>query len=195
MLRKIFMLFFMIFMFPSAICLASLIIDDYSPENFSFNVNLGVMDNEGTADQLNASYSITADLGSGFTGQYIYNDLETKITIDGNKRIKSKQINLLKNERNGISFLLGSSQNELVGYSSHTSIIAGIQGRVSIAPNTHAYAAMTTGNSVEGYAVGIGYNLTPNTELRLDYSNMRYKDLATEDITVKVPYGGIVYWF
>ncbi|MBP2636477.1 MAG: hypothetical protein H6Q72_2384 [Firmicutes bacterium] len=189
------MTFFIIILFSSASCLASQIVDDYSSEKFSINVNLGALDSEGTSDQLKASYIIAAGLGAGFTGQYIYNDIQTKTAVNGSNRIKLKQINLLKNEYKGISFLIGSSQTELVGYSSSNSIIAGLQGSVAIAPNTRAYASMTTGNNVVGYELGIGYDLTSNAVLKLNYSNYRCKDLADEDITVKVPYGGIVYRF
>ncbi|WP_371377719.1 hypothetical protein [Sporomusa aerivorans] len=192
MIKKILSLLFIIFSIPSAICLSNPALDDYSAGTFSIDLHLGIPDNHSTIDQLYTSYIFTAGLGSGFAGQYVYHDAEAD---NGGRRIKSTQINILKSEHKGLSFMIGSSQTELVGNYSRTDIIAGVQGTVYIGSNTRAYTSMSAGPGITAYSVAIGYSLTPNTELKLNYSDLRYKDLAPEVITVKVPYGGIVYRF
>ncbi|MDF2874981.1 MAG: hypothetical protein K0R22_1664 [Sporomusa sp.] len=192
MLKKVFSLLFIIFSIPSAVCLSNLTVDDYSSENFSIDFHLGIPDNHSTIDQLYTRYIFTAGLGSGFAGQYVYQDAQTE--NDGN-RIKSTQINILKSYHKGLSFLIGSSQTELVGNYSRIDIVAGVQGTVYIGSKTRAYTSMSIGTGVTSYSFSIGYSLTPNTELKLNYSDLRYKDLAPEVITVKIPHGGIVYSF
>lgn len=191
----------MILIMTATVCLASPL-TDYSLGNVLIDISFGApslkSNNWSTTTKLNANYDVTAGMGSGFAGQYIYNDFKTRTPLNDIGEIRAQQFNLLTNKVNifgNISAFIGISKTELVGNISTTGIAAGLVGTVPITQNTRAYATVSTGNHVEGYEFGMGYTFAENTELQLDYRNTNYKGIAEDDITVKGPYGGIVYNF
>lgn len=200
-INKVFVVIIILLIMASTVCIASPL-TDYSLGKMSIDVSLGspsiTSNNWSATAKQNANYDITVGMGSGFAGQYLYNDFQLKTPINGIGGIRAQQFNLLSNEVNrlgNISAFVGVSKTQIIGDISKIGIVAGLVGTVPIAPYTHAYATISAGNHVEGYEVGIGYMVAPNTELNLDYRNINYKELTSDDITAKGSYGGIVYKF
>jgi hypothetical protein len=199
-MNKIAGLIIFLLIMASTICLASPL-TDYSLGKVSINVNFGTpsltSNNWSSTANLNPGYDVTVGMGFGFAGQYICNDFKPK-TLDGIHEIRAQQINLLTNKMNkfgNISAFVGASKTQIIGDIAKDGIVAGLVCTVPIMPNTHAYAAVSTGTHVEKYEMGIGYTFAQNIELNLDYRNANYKGLTPDDITVKGPYGGLVYNF
>ncbi|MBU2702594.1 hypothetical protein Ga0466249_003728 [Sporomusaceae bacterium BoRhaA] len=199
-MNKIAGLIIILLIMASTICLASPL-TDYSLGKVSINVNFGTpsltSNNWSSTANLNPSYNVTAGMGFGFAGQYIYNDFKPK-TPNGIREIRAQQINLLTNQVNkfgNISAFIGESKTQIIGDIAKNGIVAGLVCTVPIMPNTHAYATVSTGTYVDSYEMGIGYTFAQNIELNLDYRNANYKGLTSDDITVKGPYGGLVYNF
>ncbi len=201
-MNKILGLVIILLIMAANVCLASPL-TDYAFGKVSLGVNFGVpsltADNWHTKTKLNVDYHVTAGLGFGYAVQYIYNDFKPKTYIDGVDQLKAQQVNLLTNELKvlggNISAFVGGSKTQIVGDTAKNGIVAGLIGSVPIAPNTHAYATVSTGHYLDGYEVGIGYNLTRNMEVNLNYRNTNYKGLAPGDILEKGSYGGVVYKF
>lgn len=201
MIPKIDGLIIMLLIMASTACQASPL-TDYSLGKVSFDVNLGdptlTSNNESTSMQSNTGYGVTAGIRFGYAGQYIVNNFKLRTPVNGIGEIRAQQFNILANKLNrlgNISAVIGVSNTEIIGDASKKGIVAGLVGTVSIAPKTHVYATVRTGSYLESYEVGIGYNFSHNNELTLDYRNANYKNLSSDDITIKGPYAGIVYIF
>lgn len=182
----------------SAICVASPLVS-YSPGDFTIGLNLNaptLSTNSWTTDgKLSVGYDVSAGIGLGFAGQYLYRNFKTNDNIE----IKEQQLNLIKSEIDifggNIALFVGVSKTESIDSISCNGIVAGIMGTIPIAPNTYAFTAVNTGTRIKGYEVGIGYLVAKNTDLNLGYRDKIYNGLTSEDITAKSSFGEIRYYF
>lgn len=203
-MKKIFCLTTLLVIATSAFCMASPL-PDCSLGQVALDLNLGAPNLSANGQKVDSKqdlgYGVTVGVGFGLSGQYTYNDFETKTPLNGSSEFKAQQLcvvdNLLDVVAN-VSVFGGISQTQAVGSSQNNGLVVGVSGTVPIAPNTKAYGVLSTGNYVSGYEVGLSYALAENTNVNLGYHDTKYKGIAfsnntTSDVTAKGLVGSVTF--
>lgn len=136
------------------------------------------------------SGAITTGLGGDFALQYKYNNYKTD-----DPTVKSQEFNLLYKLDKGLAVFAGDVRNEMTYTNTVNGLQVGLIGTVPIAERTNAYGIVGTGNKINSYEVGIGYQIAKNTELNVAYRDAKFKDFDSGDVTVKGMSYGISYKF